>query len=206
MTSRADRQTLALDLAGIAVFALEGAGAGVQARLDLLGVLVVAFVTALGGGIVRDILIGAAPPQALRDWRYPATAFAAGMAAFAFDEVVRAIPQQALIILDAAGLSLFAIAGAEKTLDKGLGTLTAVLMGGVTGVGGGVVRDLLLTRVPAVLQRDIYATAALLGALVMVIGRRLGLSAGWAAALGLAACFTLRMVAVWQHWQLPGAR
>lgn len=204
--TRSQRLIFALDLAGTALFALEGAGAAMQGRLDLLGVMVIAFVTALGGGIARDLLIGAAPPQALRDWRYPGMAFAAGIAAFAFNQVVREIPQEALIVLDAAGLSLFAIAGAEKTLDIGLGPLTAVIMGGVTGVGGGVVRDLLLARIPAVLNRDIYATAALAGGMVMVVCRRIGLPNTWSAALGVVACFVLRMLAVWLHWELPSAR
>jgi uncharacterized membrane protein YeiH len=205
MTDRSQRLIFALDLAGTMVFALEGAGAAMESRLDLLGVLVIAFVTALGGGIARDVLIGAAPPQAFRDWRYPAMAFGAGVAAFVFSQIVLQIPHGALIVLDAAGLALFAVAGTEKALDHGLGALTAVLMGGVTGVGGGVVRDLLLAKVPAVLNRDIYASAALAGAAAMVVGRRLGLSNAWAAALGAAACFGLRLAAAHWRWELPRA-
>jgi len=126
---------LTLDLVGTAVFALEGAGAGAESRLDLLGVLVIAFVTALGGGITRDILIGATPPRAFADWRYPVVAFAAGIAAFLLSEWVRVFPGGLLIVLDAAGLTLFAIAGAEKALEAGLGAVPAILIAGVTAVG-----------------------------------------------------------------------
>lgn len=196
---------LALDLAGAAVAAQEGVGAAMASRLDMFGVLVIAFVAALGGGILRDVLIGQTPPRALRDWRYTATALVAGAAAFAFGRWVREIPQEALITLDAAALGLLAVAGAEKSLDQGLNWLAAILVGGVTGVGGGVVRDMLLDKIPAVLTRDIYATAALAGAAVMIVGRRLGLPNVWAAILGAVFCFALRMVAVSFGWQLPRA-
>ncbi len=205
MTPRSGRLVFVLDLAGTFVFALQGAGPAMDARLDLLGVLVISFAASLGGGILRDLLIDAAPPQALRDWRYPAVAFTAGVAAFLFHEVVHRIPGAVLTGLDAAGLALFAIAGAQKSLSHGLNALAAILMGGVTAVGGGVARDLLLNRAPSVLYTDIYATAALAGALVMVASRRLGLANGWAAALGGLACFALRIAAVWFHWNLPSA-
>ncbi|MBA3810371.1 MAG: TRIC cation channel family protein [Caulobacteraceae bacterium] len=205
MTPRSSRLIFVLDLAGTFVFALQGAGRAMDARLDLLGVLVISFAASLGGGILRDLLIDAAPPQALRDWRYPATAFAAGVAALLFHEVVHRIPGALLTGLDAAGLALFAIAGAQKALGYGLNALAAILMGGVTAVGGGVARDLLLNQAPSVLYADIYATAALAGALVMVAGRRLGLANGWAAGLGGLACFALRIAAVWFHWNLPSA-
>ena len=205
MASRSERLVFGLDLAGTGLFALEGAAAATAAtaRLDMLGVLVIAFVTALGGGIIRDVLIGAAPPTALRDWRYPTVAFGIGLGAFGFAKLFGAIPLGDVLALDAAGLSLFAIAGAEKSLGLGLGPLTAVLMGGVTGVGGGVVRDLLLNQVPRILTSDIYATAALFGAAVLVAVRRLGLPNRWSAALGAASCFGLRMTAVTLHWNLP---
>jgi uncharacterized membrane protein YeiH len=205
MTPRSARLIFVLDLAGTFVFAAEGAALAMAARLDVFGVMVISFVTALGGGMLRDLLITAPPPQALRDGRYPLTAFAAGLLAFVFYHVIRQIPGEVLIVLDAGGLALFAIAGAEKSLALGINPLAAVLMGGVTGVGGGVLRDMLLNTVPAVLRTDIYATAALAGALVLVVGQRAGLSPRWAAALGLTACFALRLTAVWLHWNLPQA-
>jgi uncharacterized membrane protein YeiH len=205
MSTRSERLIFGLDLAGTALLGIQGAVAAMAGRLDLLGVLTVAFVTALGGPILRDLLIGAAPPAPLRDWRYPTTAFAAGLATFVFHQYVWEIPELALAPLDAAGLSLLAIAGADKTLNEGLGALTAVLMGAVTGVGGGAAGDLLLGRIPTVLRTDIYATAALAGAAVMIISRRLRLDERWAAGLGAAVCFVLRMLAVWLHWNLPSA-
>src|SRR5450756_1989755 len=135
---------LFFDLLGTFVFALEGASTAVQHELDLLGIMVLAFVTALGGGIVRDVLIGSVPPNAIKDWRYPATAFAAAAVVFAGHSAVGRIPFWPLVTLDAAGLSLFAIAGAAKALDFGIHPLLAILLGGVTGVGGGTIRDIFL--------------------------------------------------------------
>ena len=205
LASKSQHLILALDLAGAAVAAQEGAGAAMASHLDLLGVLVIAFVAALGGGIARDILIGQAPPRALRDWRYPAVPLVAGIAAFAFSRWVRVIPQEALVTLDAAALGLLAVAGAEKSLDQGLSSLAAILVGGVTGVGGGVLRDMLLDKIPAVLTRDVYASAALAGAAIMIAARRFGVPNTAAALLGAAACFTLRMAAFHFGWQLPRA-
>ncbi|WP_433964903.1 trimeric intracellular cation channel family protein [Tunturiibacter gelidiferens] len=167
---RQDVVLLAVDLVGTFVFAVEGALAGIRGELDLLGLLVLSFVTALGGGTVRDLLIGAVPPNSIRDWRYGATAFAGGGAVFCFYQSFQHVPQQLLITLDAAGLALFAMAGAGKALEFGINPMIAVLMGVLTGVGGGTIRDVLMTRVPGILNTDIYASAALAGAAVMVIG------------------------------------
>jgi uncharacterized membrane protein YeiH len=197
------RLLLIVDLLGTFVFALEGAIAAVQGNLDLLGVMVLAFATALGGGIVRDLLIDAAPPNAIRDWRYPTTAFIAAAFVFLPHGSVSHIPASFLLTADAAGLSLFAVAGAGKALDFHIHPMLAVLMGGITGVGGGTIRDILLNRIPTVLHSDIYATAALLGATVMVAGLKLKMRPVLATSLGAAACFALRMLAVWHHWNLP---
>lgn len=198
-----DRLLLTLDLLGTFVFAVEGALAAVQGNLDLLGLMVLAFATALGGGIIRDLLIGAAPPNAIRDWRYAAVAFAGAGAVFFFYEIVRQVPPVMIITADAAGLALFAVSGAGKALAYGIQPFIAILMGGITGVGGGTIRDILLAQVPAVLRVDIYAAAALLGAAVMVAALRLGVRRGFTAVLGGAVCFALRMIAFWQHWNLP---
>jgi len=194
---------LAADLAGTVVFAIEGAIAAILGGLDLLGVLVLSFVVALGGGIVRDLLLGATPPSAIRDWRYPALAFAAGLLTFLLHAQIAALPASLLITLDAAGLALFAAAGAEKALDYRIHPFMAILMGAITGCGGGVIRDMLLARIPMVLVANVYASAALLGAAVVVVCRRLGWPPAVATALGCAACFTLRLVAVHYNWQLP---
>jgi uncharacterized membrane protein YeiH len=137
---RSDTLLLAVDFAGTFVFAMEGGMAAARANLDLLGVMVLAFATALGGGIIRDLLIGAVPPGAISNWRYAAIAFAGGFSVFLFYQFVEEIPPSLLMVLDAAGLGLFAVAGAEKALEFGIHPLIAILMGGITGVGGGTIR------------------------------------------------------------------
>lgn len=197
------RLLVVLDLAGVFVFALEGALAAMAAGLDLLGVMVLAFATALAGGVIRDLLIGSVPPMAIRDWHYSVVAFVAAGLALVLHALVEHVPAMALMVLDAAGLSLFAMAGTEKALDHGTHPFIAILMGAITGVGGGVVRDLLLAQVPAVLRTDVYATAALAGAAVMIVSRKLSVSPRLAAALGGVSCFVIRVVSVWQQWNLP---
>jgi len=177
--------------------------AAIEGNLDLLGLMVLAFSTALVGGIIRDLLIGAVPPGSIRDWRYPAVAFLGGAVVFCLHQFVSEIPAMVLIVFDAAGLGLFAVAGAAKALDFGIHPFMAVLMGGVTGVGGGTVRDILLARVPSVLRADVYATAALAGAAVLVVGLQLKVNARLMTILGAVVCFTLRVVSVWRHWNLP---
>jgi uncharacterized membrane protein YeiH len=198
-----DKVLFVADLAGTFVFAVGGATAAIRADLDLLGLTVLAFSTALAGGIFRDLLIGAVPPQALRDWRYPAIAFTGGAAAFLLYREMQVIPGMLLTTLDAAGLSLFAVAGTKKALNYNMHEFIAVLLGAVTGVGGGTVRDIFLAQVPSVLHADVYATAALAGSAAMILGRKAGLRPEWAAVLGGVLCFTLRMVSVWRHWSLP---
>ena len=194
---------LAVDLLGTFVFAVEGASSAIEGDLDLLGLMVLAFATALAGGIFRDLLIGAIPPGAIRDWRYAATAFLAGAVVFLWHRYVSQVPHSFIVVIDAAGLGLFAVAGAAKALDFGIHPFVAILMGGITGVGGGTVRDILLARVPTVLRSDIYAVAALAGAAVMVAGLSVGLPSTLMTVVGAVTCFVLRVVAVWQHWNLP---
>jgi uncharacterized membrane protein YeiH len=194
---------LAVDFGGTLVFAIEGAMAAAKGHLDLLGAMVLAFATALGGGIIRDVLIGASPPNSIRDWRYGAIAFTGAATVFLFEGAVQHIPQMLMLVLDAAGLSLFAVAGAEKALDFGIHPFIAILMGGITGVGGGTIRDVLLAQVPTVLRADVYATAALAGAAVVVAGRTMKLPKTAVAVAGLVVCFLLRMISVWRHWNLP---
>ncbi len=192
-----------IDLIGTFVFALEGALAGIRANLDVFGVLVLSFVTALAGGVIRDVLLGDLPPASLRSWVYGAVAFTAGGFAFVFHEFAQHIPPLVLTVLDAAGLALFAVAGTEKALNHNMNPLIAALMGTITGVGGGTVRDMLLAQIPTVLRADVYATAALAGAIIVILCRKLRFPDALAAALGGSACFALRMVSVWRHWNLP---
>jgi uncharacterized membrane protein YeiH len=190
-------------MAGVAVFALEGALAAIEGNLDFFGVMVLSFATALGGGVIRDLLINATPPIAIRDWRYSAVAFAAGGAGFLFYDIVERIPNGLLLTLDAAGLALFAVAGTEKALEFKIPPFIAPLMGTITGAGGGTIRDMFLNQEPTVLRADVYATAALAGAAVVVTGRKLGLPGPLASVLGGVVCFLLRMISVWRHWSLP---
>ncbi len=203
MKPRVEKIVLVADLVGTAVFAVEGAISAMRSNLDLLGVMVIAFIVALGGGVTRDLLIGATPPNAVADWRYPALAFAMGGVAFVFHEQVLGWSGSTLIVLDAAGLALFAVAGAQKALNFGISSFVATLMGTITGVGGGVLRDIVLARVPVVLQEDLYASSAFVGAAVLIIGRRCGVPPVAAALLAGAACLMLRLLSVNYGWQLP---
>uniref|UniRef100_UPI0015F05EFE trimeric intracellular cation channel family protein n=1 Tax=Pseudonocardia pini TaxID=2758030 RepID=UPI0015F05EFE len=146
-----------VDLAGTGLFALQGGLTAAAAGLDVFGVLVLSFVTAVGGGIVRDVLLGDTPPAAFRDLAYPVTAFAGGGVVVVLYGLVRDVPREVLIPLDAAALALFAVVGAAKAVDHGMSPLLAALLGTVSGVGGGVMRDVLLGGVPLVLRSDVYA-------------------------------------------------
>ena len=194
---------LFLDLAGTFVFGAEGAAMAVRFHLDVLGVLVIAFVTALGGGLIRDVLLGAVPPSSIRDWRYPAAALVAGGLYFALHLSPTSFNEGLITTLDAAGLSLFAVAGALKAMELKLHPLPAIMLGGVTGVGGGTVRDVFLNQVPHVFQSDVYATAALAGAALAVLLLRVGVPQTAASAAGVVFCFVLRMASVVFHWNLP---
>jgi uncharacterized membrane protein YeiH len=196
---------LTLDLVGTFVFALSGATAGVKRRLDLFGVLVLSFVAANSGGIVRDLLLGATPPAAISDWRYLLVSLLAGVLIFFRYPRLRHL-RNPVLVFDAAGLALFCVAGAQKALVYGLNPVMAPLLGMLTGVGGGIARDVLLSEVPGVLRAEIYAVAALAGASVVVIGHVLGLPSAAMACAGAALCFGLRMAALRYDWHLPVAR
>jgi uncharacterized membrane protein YeiH len=201
--SGGDHALFVADIAGTLIFAIEGAVAAVRGDLDLMGLMVLAFATALGGGIIRDVLIGDTPPASLKDWRYAATAFAGAAMVFFLHRPIEQHMDGAILVLDAAGLSLFAVVGTRKALMYGLNPLVAVLLGTISGVGGGTIRDVLLAQVPTVLRADVYATAALAGAIVMAVTYRAGVARVWAGAVGGTICFCLRVVSVWGHWNLP---
>ena len=194
-----------LDLAGTFVFALSGALVGVRHRLDLFGVLVLAFAAATAGGIIRDLIIGAVPPPAIADARYFVVPVIAGFLTFVWHPVVTRL-QGAVLVLDGAGLALFAVSGAVKALQFGLGPVAAVILGTLTGIGGGMVRDVLVSEVPTVFRAELYAVAALAGATVVVAGDAIGLPAPAVALSGALVCFGLRMVGVRRGWRLPTPR
>src|SRR3954454_8531913 len=191
---------LVLDLAGTFAFALNGALTPVRAvHVDIVGVITLGIITAVGGGIIRDILLGALPPATFVDWRYLAVAAAGGLVAFLFTPRLSRLTGP-IDVLDAAGLSLFAVTGAGKALELGAGPLQAIILGTVTGVGGGTVRDVLIRQVPSVLSSGLYAIPALLGATAAVLAGVLG-AHGAVASVGAAVlCFVVRMVGV--HYDL----
>lgn len=193
---------LVLDLTGTFVFALSGATAGVKNRLDLFGVLVLSFAAGNAGGIARDLLIGAAPPAAIRDWHYLAVSLLAGLVTFWRPLIIDRL-RNPVLLFDAAGLGLFAVAGTQKALVFGLNPVMAAALGMLTGIGGGMTRDMLLTEVPAVLRADIYALAALAGAAVVVIGSAMRLPATVVTIAGAVLCFGLRFMAMRWGWHLP---
>jgi uncharacterized membrane protein YeiH len=198
---------LVIDLVGVFVFALSGATAAVRQRLDFFGVLVVSFATASAGGILRDLLIGAVPPATIADWRYLAAAMLAGVVTFYWHRGIERL-RNPVRVFDAAGLGLFAVAGTQKALAAGLNPVMAAVLGMLTGIGGGIMRDLLLSRVPLVFrpETELYALAALAGSVVVVVGHWLEWPAIPAAIAGAVLCFVLRLLAIWFDWRLPSAR
>jgi uncharacterized membrane protein YeiH len=195
---------VAFDLGGTFVFALSGGMAGVKHRLDLFGVLVLAFAAGNSGGIARDVMVGAVPPAAIRDWRYVAVSMLAGLLTFYWYRIINRLSSPVLVF-DAAGLALFAVAGAGKALAFHAGPVAATLLGMLTGVGGGMVRDVLVNEIPTVLRTELYAVAALIGAAVVVLGRMLHVPSAAAAVAGAVLCFALRFMAMRRGWQLPTA-
>lgn len=192
-----------LDLAGTFAFAISGATAAKQHGLDLFGICTIAFVVACGGGIIRDLCIGAIPPDGLTNWRYLVVAIIATGLTVGFFSVVQRL-NRPVLLFDAVGLALFAVTGAQKALSYGHNGEVAVLLGITTAVGGGVVRDVLLNRVPVILEREIYASAALIGASIVAAGSYLKwVSDDWVSIISLTTCFTLRMLALHYHWNLP---
>ncbi|MDX2152228.1 MAG: trimeric intracellular cation channel family protein [Bryobacteraceae bacterium] len=193
-----------LDAVGTFVFALSGAATGVRARLDLFGVLVLSFAAATSGGILRDLLIGAVPPAAIRDWSYVAISIVAGLTTFLFHPKVDRL-RTPILVFDAAGLSLFAVSGSQKSLALGMDPVPAMLLGMLTGIGGGIVRDVLANEIPLILRAELYAVAALAGAAVVVAGDVYGIPPLGPAIGGALLCFTIRMLAIRRGWGLPVA-
>jgi uncharacterized membrane protein YeiH len=191
-----------VDLAGTFAFAISGATAARRCQLDLFGILAIAYITACGGGIARDVMIGAIPPAGLSDWRYLLTAVIAALFTIAAYPWVERLTYP-VRLFDAMGLGLFAVYGAHKALLFGHNAEVAILLGMVTAIGGGMARDVLLARVSIVLQQEIYALAALAGAALAVIGERLGWPPVWATWLPILFCFSLRFLSLRRHWNLP---
>ena len=194
-----------LDLAGTFVFAISGAVSGVKHKIDLFGVLVLSFVAATAGGMARDVLIGAVPPSAIQDWRYIGLSLLAGLVTFFWYPLIARM-KSPVQIFDAFGLGLFAIAGAGKAIAFHLEPAAAVLMGVLTAIGGGMVRDVLVSEVPVVFTAELYAVAALAGAAVVVVGSIVFPSSAPVAAIGGIVCVVLRLMAIRNRWKLPVAQ
>jgi uncharacterized membrane protein YeiH len=192
---------LALNLAGTFVFGLSGGIAGVRRRLDAFGVVVLAVAVGMAGGIVRDLLIGR-PPETFRDWRYLAAAGGAGVITFLAPRSVER-SQRRIDVLDAAGLALFCVAGASTALDFHVPPFQAVVLGAITGIGGGMLRDILVNEIPEVLRGGLYAVPALLGATVVVVASKAGSQSTVYPLLGMLVCFSVRMVALRRDVNLP---
>lgn len=197
----------ALDLAGVFVFALSGAQLAVQKRFDAVGVAALATATALGGGMTRDVLLGDTPPVALRDQTYLVMPLAATLAVLVGHRLLERLDRPVLAF-DAGGLALFCVVGAAKALDHGLGAVSAVLLGVMTAVGGGVIRDTLAREVPVVFRPEsaLYAIPATLGATAIAVLWSQDALGAPAAAVTVAAVFALRMLAVHFDWHAPTAR
>lgn len=193
------------DLLGIFVFAISGALVAVRKELDVFGVLVLAGTTGLGGGFLRDVLIDATPPAALTDWRYLVVPVVAGLLTFAFHPTLGRM-ERSVHVFDAFGLALFCVTGAVKAMEYGVGPAPAALMGMVTGIGGGMARDLLAGRVPVVFRGELYAIPALAGASLAATLNWLEQPV-WALALaGGGLCLVWRLLALRRNWRAPMPR
>jgi uncharacterized membrane protein YeiH len=196
---------IGLDLLGTFVFALSGAAAGVKNKLDLFGLMVLAFATGSAGGITRDVLIGSIPPASIHDWRYLGICVLAGCVVFLWYPKLDA-HRRPVLLLDAAGLALFAVTGTQKSLAAGLNPLMAAFLGMLSGIGGGMLRDILVNETPVVLRADLYAVAALAAGALVIGSAALHVAPHIGMIAGALLCFFLRLMAIYRGWHLPTAR
>jgi uncharacterized membrane protein YeiH len=195
-------ETLVLNLIGTFAFGLSGGILAVRKKMDLFGVLVLSVATGLGGGIMRDLILGRTPPTTLVDWRYLTAAGVAGLLVFFdFRQIVRW--NRFVTAFDAAGLAIFTVTGTTIALAATLSPVPAVLLGMLTGIGGGALRDILAAEVPLVLRSEIYAVASLLGATIIVLANQAGSLGPATEIIGALATFVLRMVSVRRGWKIP---
>ena len=206
MPSTSSTLQLVLELSGTFVFGLNGALTAMDAEnLDIVGVVVLAVITALGGGIIRDVLIGSLPPAAFRDWRYLAVGGGAGIAAFFAHQLWLRL-KRSITVFDAAGLALFCVTGTTTAFAAHLGAFQSVVLGTITGIGGGTVRDVVIRKVPTVLSSGLYAIPAACGATLTALALDFGFYSSAIAVLAAAICFSIRMVGVQFNLNLPVSR
>lgn len=197
---------IALELLGLVAFAASGALAAVHARLDVFGVVVIGVTTALGGGIIRDVLLGVNPPTSLRTWPYLAVSGLTALVVFFFHPQVAKL-RRPMLVADAAGLGLFSTSGTLIALHLDAPVYTACLIGMTSGIGGGAIRDLLLREIPEVLRPGIiYALAALLGAVIVGVGHQVQLPEVPVAITAAVVVVTVRLLALWRKWNAPVAK
>lgn len=191
-----------LDGAGTFVFALSGAVLAIRKRFDLFGVLFLSLVVGVAGGLIRDILIGAIPPATIANWHDFAIAIGAGLLVFFGYPAVSPF-RRPVLVLDAFGLGLFAATGTEKALGYGISPFIAAFLGMISGIGGGMTRDVLAGEVPFVLREDLYAIAALAAGFVVSLGYLAGIAQIWSMLFGVALCVLMRIMAIFFGWRAP---
>ncbi len=191
-----------VELLGTFAFASSGAAAAKEQRLDWFGLFAVAYLTACGGGIVRDLCLGAVPPVGISEWRYLACSAFASIMTIGLRPLVEHL-KRPVRWFDSVGLGFFAVVGAHQSLLRGAGVATAILLGTVTAVGGGVMRDVLLNRVPVILEKEIYALAAVVAAGIQVAGEVNRMPLGLTQCIAVAACLAIRFLALRYSWALP---
>ena len=193
-----------LDLLGTAAFAASGALAGIRRDMDLFGVLLLGLVTATGGGTLRDLLLGDTPPFIFKDETYLYLSIFVSLLVFLFHNRMR-ILHHPLLYFDAVGLGTFVVIGTGKALDYRMGFIGSVMMGVMTATAGGMMRDMLSTQVPLVLQREVYASACLVGGSLMYMLQFTPLPRNWSLLFGALAVIVLRLLAIRYNWSLPKA-
>ncbi|HEY4557823.1 MAG TPA: TRIC cation channel family protein [Enteractinococcus sp.] len=194
---------LLLDLLGTFAFALNGAFTAARvARLDIVGVITLGMITALGGGIIRDVLLDDVPPATFRDWRYLAVAAGGALIAFIFHKYLGRLTGP-IELLDAVGLSVFAVTGASKAMEFGLGPVQAIILGTITGVGGGTLRDALVGKIPSVMSEGLYAIPALLAASITVFALLADVYGLTAAIIAATVCWLVRVIGIYFKLNAP---
>ena len=193
-----------LDWVGTLAFALSGGLIGVKKRFDLFGVLFLSFVVSVAGGIARDLLIGAVPPVAITDVHYFMIAMVGGAITFYRYPRVASLQHQ-ILLFDALGLGLFAVTGTQKALEHGINPMMAAILGMLTGIGGGMTRDVLAGGVPFVLQGDLYAIAALAGGAAVSAGAMIAAPPSLSILSGAVLCILLRLMAIYRGWRVSVA-
>lgn len=193
---------LFVELLGVFAFALSGGLAGVRRRFDIFGILVLAVLTALGGGMVRDVLLGITPPRGISDLNLIVTALVGGLVTFWFSGTL-ARARRVILVADALGLGAFAVTGAAVAIEAGYPGVEAIAVGMITAVGGGVLRDVLSGQVPSVFGRELYAVPALLGALLTDCAHRFGWFNGLVQWTLVLLVFGLRVLALRFCWKTP---